>query len=119
MTSLSRFLLNSNTLDPDHLHQIQSLLDRFPFQHLHHSMTTLNWIWPRLGRVPTIQELHQTAEELLLRVAATPQHDRTTTYCQGGLRASRFSPDPLHDTPTHTTVFALDIDHALQTPCQS
>ncbi|MEK7760455.1 MAG: hypothetical protein AAB433_02635 [Nitrospirota bacterium] len=97
----------------EHTHQIQSILNSFPFAVVHRKMTTIDWQWHHLHRVPTLDELRAHAQDLLLRVATAPHSDGTITCCIGGLRASRYDKNELDPDSVLVTKMTLDVLHEI------
>jgi len=50
--------------------QIADIMRRFDFNNVHQHMKTVNWQWHTVG-VPSVEQLRETAEELLIEVSAT------------------------------------------------
>ena len=87
------------TINTKEYQLIHEIIENFDFEKCHIAMTLLNWKWAQIGgaRVPTIQELKDSAKQRLINAM---DEIKTTEYkmgldspfivSSGGLKASVF-----------------------------
>lgn len=68
--------------------RVASIMKNFDFERVHRCMTSLGWEWVGPPKaVPTIDQLRETAEELLKEVAETSSVDDVRCVQTGGFEA--------------------------------
>jgi hypothetical protein len=86
--------------------QVAEVLSRFKFervlQHMHH----MNWTWGGRGRVPTLEELRDTARYLFVSLVNQRSEEPVLRHSTGGFVAERFFL-PRKDAPGFRTSFRL------------
>lgn len=91
---------------------LDEIMDEFDFERVKRTMDALDWTWCWVGeenaaqarRTPTIDEIKQTAANLLWALATDPNPENTF-HAVGGFRAERDFSDP--DNPWMRLLFEV------------
>ena len=67
---------------------INEIMENFDFEEVHKTMTLLNWEWGLRLHAPTLSEIKEKAQRLLISVANNPNKD-CWSAC-GGFRVEKF-----------------------------